>query len=106
MHLQIVDLVPAARVAHIGLYRDPVTEMPRPPRSGPKHWPIVVSGSSATRDLSSMTPMNTNSGTATRTSLLTTPKKRPGMAFKKIRSKAPTAAPARAKRTETTAGNQ
>ena len=57
-----------------------VTEMPRPPCRGPKHCPIVLNSSSATFERSSMTPMNTNRGTATRISLLMIPKKRDGNA--------------------------
>ena len=49
------------------------TEMPSPPRSLPNSWPIVSSSCSATFERSSMTPMNTNSGTAIRISLVITP---------------------------------
>ena len=51
-----------------------MTEMPRPPRSGPNSWPMVSSSASASRDRSSITPMKTKSGTATSTSLVMTPK--------------------------------
>ena len=47
-----------------------VTENPRPPRRVPNSLPMVSSNSPATRDRSSMMPMNTNSGTATSTSLV------------------------------------
>ena len=49
------------------------TEMPSPPRRLPNSWPIVSSSSSATLERSSITPMNTNSGTAISTSLVITP---------------------------------
>ena len=41
-----------------------MTEMPRPPGTGPKSCAIVTSRSSAIRDRCSMMPMNTNSGMA------------------------------------------
>jgi hypothetical protein len=46
-----------------------VTEMPSPPRSGPNRRAMVSSNCSAILDRSSMTPMNTNSGTAIRVKL-------------------------------------
>ena len=49
------------------------TEMPRPPRSVPNSWPMASSSSSATLERSSITPMNTNRGTAISTSLVITP---------------------------------
>ena len=57
-----------------------VTDMPSPPGSRPKHCPMVFSRSSATFERSSITPMKTNNGTATRISLLMTPKNRDGIA--------------------------
>ena len=45
------------------------TEMPKPPRSVPNNDPIASSNCSAMRDFSSITPMNTKSGTATRMAL-------------------------------------
>ncbi len=41
-----------------------VTEMPSPPRRRPNSIAMVSSRFSATRERSSITPMNTNSGTA------------------------------------------
>jgi len=41
-----------------------MTEIPRPPRMGPNNMPMVSSNSSATFERSSITPMNTNRGTA------------------------------------------
>ena len=49
------------------------TEMPSPPRRLPNSWPMVSSSSSATLERSSITPMNTNRGTAISTSLVITP---------------------------------
>jgi hypothetical protein len=44
----------------------PNTTMPiaMPPRSPPARWPMTSISSSAMRDFSSITPMNTNSGMA------------------------------------------
>ena len=53
-------------------------ESPMPPRRPPAAWPITSSSSSARRERSSITPMNTNSGIAIRIWLSTTPKMRIG----------------------------
>src|SRR5690606_20572675 len=74
-----------------------VTERPSPPRSRPNSKLIVSSSSSARRDRSSMTPMNTNSGTATSTSFVIVPKMRCGSADRKASSKTPRAIPRTAK---------
>ena len=50
------------------------TDRPRPPRICPNIMPMVSRSCSAILERSSITPMNTNSGTATRTSLTMTPK--------------------------------
>jgi hypothetical protein len=50
-----------------------VTEMPSPPRMGPNSSDMVSSRFSATLERSSITPMNTNSGTAISVSLVMTP---------------------------------
>jgi hypothetical protein len=50
------------------------TEYPRPPRSDPNSSPMVVSSASAIFERSSITPMNTKSGTATSVSLVIVPK--------------------------------
>ncbi len=50
-----------------------VTESPSPPRIRPNSRPIASSRSSATRLRSSITPMNTKSGTAISTSLVIVP---------------------------------
>ena len=49
------------------------TEMPSPPRRDPNKAPMVSSSSSATFERSSITPINTNRGTAISTSLVMTP---------------------------------
>ena len=49
------------------------TDMPRPPLNPPNRRPMLSSNSSATRERSSMTPMNTNSGTAISISLVMVP---------------------------------
>ena len=51
-----------------------ITEIPSPPRIWPNSRPIVSSSCSAMRERSSITPIKTNSGTATRTSFDITPK--------------------------------
>ena len=48
------------------------TEIPNPPGTGPNIRAIATSRSSAIRDLCSMIPMNTKSGTAMRVSRSTT----------------------------------
>ena len=53
-----------------------VTDIPSPPRSVPNSLPIDVSNSSATLERSSMTPINTNSGTAMSTVFVIVPKMR------------------------------
>ena len=50
-----------------------VTEIPRPPRRGPKSMAMVSSRFSAIRERSSITPMKTNSGTAMRVALVMMP---------------------------------
>jgi len=50
-----------------------VTEIPRPPRRGPNSIAMVSNRLSATCERSSITPMNTNRGTAIRVSLVMTP---------------------------------
>jgi hypothetical protein len=51
-----------------------VTESPSPPRRLPNSMPMVSSSCSDSFERSSITPMKTNSGTATRTSFTITPK--------------------------------
>ena len=41
-----------------------ITDIPNPPRIGPKSVPMFSNRSSAIRDFSSITPMKTKSGTA------------------------------------------
>jgi len=50
------------------------TEYPSPPRSEPNSSPMVVSSASAIFERSSITPMKTNSGTATSVSFVIVPK--------------------------------
>ena len=52
--------------------------MPSPPRSEPARWPITSIRSSASRERSSIMPMNTNSGIASSVAFVTTPKMRCG----------------------------
>ena len=74
------------------------TDRPRPPGSAPHRRSIAASRSSATRERCSITPMNTNSGTAIRMSLTMMPKVRDGRLNSRPKSKAPArcAAPATA----------
>ncbi len=51
-----------------------ITEMPSPPRRRPNSSPMVSRSCSAMRARSRVTPMNTNKGTATSTSLVMMPK--------------------------------
>ena len=50
-----------------------ITDSPSPPRNEPNSRPIVISNCSAIFECSSITPMKTNKGTATSTSLLMKP---------------------------------
>ena len=77
------------------------TEMPRPPGNAPNRRPIVSSKSSAMRERSSITPMKMNSGIASSTVLVITPKMRCGSAYRRPRSIAPSAWPSTAKASET-----
>ncbi len=61
-----------------------ITASARPPRTGPKSWPMVSSRSSAMPDRSSTSPMKVKNGTASRVSLLITAKRRSGNAWKKV----------------------
>ena len=79
------------------------TEMPSPPRSVPNRRPMVSSRSSAICERSSITPMKMNSGTASSTSLVMTPKMRCGSAPRMPRSMAPSAWPASANSSDTPA---
>ena len=74
-----------------------VTDMARPPRSRPNRRPISSSRASAIFDRSSMTPMNTNSGIAIRTSLVRMAKMRSLSAPSSAMLKAPRDQPIRAK---------
>jgi hypothetical protein len=58
------------------------TEIARPPRRVPNSRDMDSSRSSATRDFSSITPMNTNSGTASMVWLFMMPNRRLGRAFR------------------------
>ena len=58
------------------------TEMARPPFIRPNSSPMVSRRSSASPDLSSMTPMKTNRGTARRVTLVITPQMRKGSRLK------------------------
>jgi hypothetical protein len=51
-----------------------MTDRPSPPRRRPNSRPMVSRSSSAIFERSSITPMNTKSGTATSSSLTITPK--------------------------------
>ena len=79
------------------------TEMPSPPRSVPNSRPMVSSSSSATRERSSITPMKMNSGIASSTSLVITPKMRCGSAPRMAKFMAPSAWPSTAKASDTPA---
>ena len=57
-----------------------MTAKARPPRTGPKSWPIVSRRSSAMPDRSRIRPMKVKNGMARSVSLLSTPKKRSGRA--------------------------
>ena len=74
-----------------------VTEIPRPPRKLPNSPLRVSSSSSAMRARSSVTPMNTNSGTATSVSLLMMPKMRFGSPSNRASLKLPPRTPNAAK---------
>ena len=73
-----------------------ITDMPNPPRNGPNSNAMVSSSCSATLERSSMTPMNTNRGTAISVSLIMMPYRRLGMASRKAGSKVPVMVPTRA----------
>ena len=77
------------------------TEMPRPPRSVPNSRPMVSSSSSAMRERSSITPMKMNSGIASSTSLVITPKTRCGSAPMNEKPIAPVRWPSAAKASDT-----
>ena len=70
-----------------------VTEIPSPPRRLPNSRLRVSSSSSAIRARSSVTPMKTNSGTATRVSLPMIPKTRFGRLDRSASLNVPVAAP-------------
>ncbi len=74
-----------------------VTDRPSPPGRRPNKRPMVSSSCSESLERSSITPMKTNSGTATRTSLTMTPNQRDGRLRSRCRSKTPRPAPSRAK---------
>ena len=74
-----------------------VTEIPNPPRSVPNSRPMVSKSSSAIAERSSITPMNTNSGIASSTSLVITPKTRAGSAPSRLKSITPAKCPIPAK---------
>ena len=71
-------------------------EMPNPPRSVPNRRPIVSSKSSAMRERSSITPMKMNSGIASSTSFVMTPKMRCGSAPRMPKLMTPNASPSNA----------
>ena len=73
-----------------------VTDRPRPPGRRPNSSPMVSSSCSESLERSSITPMKTNSGTATSTSLTMTPNQRDGRLASRCRSKAPSATPSSA----------
>jgi hypothetical protein len=77
------------------------TAMPRPPGSAPNRRPMVSSSSSATRERSSITPMKMNSGIASSTSLVITPKMRCGSAPISAMLMAPQTCPISAKASDT-----
>src|ERR1043166_5351576 len=77
------------------------TEIPRPPGNAPNSRPIVSSRSSAMRERSSITPMKMNSGMASSTALVITPKRRCGSAPRRPTSMAPNAWPISAKARDT-----
>ena len=80
-----------------------ITEKPRPPGSAPNSRPMVSNKSSAMRERSSITPMKMNSGMASSTSLLMTPKMRAGSAPSSARFITFNAAPRMAKPSDTPA---
>ena len=79
------------------------TARPKPPGSAPHSRLIASSRSSATRERCSVTPMNTNSGTAIRMSLVMMPKTRDGSVSSKAGSNTPASAAAPATKSETPA---
>ena len=74
-----------------------VTEMPRPPPRLPNSRLKVSSSRSAIRARSSVTPMNTNSGTASSVALLMMPKIRLGKPVSSASLNTPAAMPSPAK---------
>ncbi len=70
-----------------------ITARPSPPGTRCKICASACSNWSASRERSSITPMKTNTGTATRVSLLMMPNTRLGNASRKTASKVPVAMP-------------
>jgi hypothetical protein len=66
---------------------------PMPPGNGPNSWPMLDSSFSATRDFSSITPMNTNSGTAIRVLFSMIPNSRLGTKVRSEGEKVPVRMP-------------
>ena len=70
---EILAVAPTMPVDAASSVATMIAEMPRPPRTGPNSWPMVVSRSSAIFERSSSTPITTNNGTAISTSLVRMP---------------------------------
>ena len=76
-----------------------ITANARPPRTGPKSWPMVSSRSSAIPDRSRIRPMKVKNGIASRVSFDITPKIRSGSAWNKAGVRRPSSMPIRPKTT-------
>ncbi len=85
----VTTVAPTTPVAAANSAPTSTTDSASPPRKDPNNCPIVVRSDSAMPDRSRITPMNTNSGTATSTGLVITPQNRLGRAANRAWSKAP-----------------
>src|SRR3990167_2708524 len=74
-----------------------ITARARPPRTGPKSWPMVSSRSSAMPLRSSMSPISVKNGMASRVSFCMMPKMRSGRACSRASGSAPSSMPMKAK---------
>ncbi len=74
-----------------------MTAKARPPRIGPKSWPMVSSRSSAMPERSRTSPMKVKKGMASKVSLAMMPKMRSGKAWKMAGWRRPSSMPRRPK---------
>ena len=70
----VTTVAPTMPVEAANIMPTKITESPSPPRTGPNRRAMVSSSCSATFERSSIIPMNTNNGTATRTWFTMMPK--------------------------------